>query len=113
MRPIRQQPAPAIVVFTSLNLVLAGLSLVWALMLAAVLVSAVFFPDDKERDVAATVVGSVVLGLPGVLGVIVYSAACLGLMRRRAWGYYFHLGGAVLAAFTCLGVVYTILAFLF
>jgi hypothetical protein len=112
--PIRRPEAEAsIAVFAVLNFVLAGLALLWALLIGAVLIFGILLSGDQADDLAEGVLGCLVLGVPSLFAMVVYLLAGVGLVRRRAWGYHFHLGGAVLAAFTCLGVVYTILAFVF
>jgi hypothetical protein len=73
----------------------------------------VYFSGDTGQELAMGLLGLLLLGLPGLFGAIVYLPAGLGLLFRRAWGYYFHLAGAVLAALTCVGVIYTIPALLF
>jgi hypothetical protein len=82
-------------------------------MMACVLVFGVLYSDDQGKDLADGIVGCIVLGLPMLAGVVVYFIAGLGLSKRRSWGYYFHLAGAVLTALSCLGIVYTVLAFVF
>jgi hypothetical protein len=113
-QPPPQQPgASAIGAFAGLNFAFAGISLIGALLMGGVLIYGIFFSGDQGSDLAAGIAGSLVVAAPAVIGVIVYSLAGFGLLRRRAWGYYFHLAGAVLAALTCIGVIYTIVAFVF
>ncbi len=46
-------------------------------------------------------------------GFILYLLAGAGLMRRAAWGWWLHTAGAVGAAFTGVGVAYTVPALAF
>jgi hypothetical protein len=39
--------------------------------------------------------------------------AGLGLLKRWKLGYYVHLVGAVFASFSCIGIIYTVFAFLY
>ena len=43
---------------------------------------------------------------------VTLSAGGVGLIRRRPWRYYWHLAGAVCAAFSIVAIVYTIPAVL-
>jgi hypothetical protein len=108
-----ERPSPTITVFAALNFVLAGLCAVWLLCVAGMLVYGIGFSGDEGQELAAGVVGCLVIGLPGLLGLAVYAVAGWGLMRRQAWGFYFHFVGAVLAALTCVGVIYTVMAIVF
>ncbi len=105
--------SPAVTVFAAINLVLATISLFWAGLIGCALVYGIFYSGDEGAELAAGVVGAMLVGSPAVIGVFVYFVASVGLFRRRPWGYYFHLAGAVLAAVTCIGAIYTIFAILF
>lgn len=111
--PTDSQNSSTIAIFVVLNFALAGLCLLWTVLLAIVLVYGIFFSGDQGGELAAGIAGSVLLALPGVMGSFVYLLAGIGLTRRRSWGYYFHCGGAVLAAFSCVGILYTVLALVF
>jgi hypothetical protein len=114
-QPSAPPPAdsPAVTVFAVINLVLAFSALLWAGIIGCVLVYGIFFSGDVGEELAAGVLGSLFVGSPGAIGLVVYSVASLGLFRRRPWGYYFHLAGAALALLTCIGAVYTIVAVIF
>jgi hypothetical protein len=113
MRSDFQRATPAIAVFASVNFVLAGLCLLWILVLVAVIVYGIGFSGDRGAELVEGVVGAAFLAVPGIIGLGVYLVAGIGLVRRRPWGYYFHLAGAVMAALSCLGVIYTVLALVF
>lgn len=113
MRKESHSQTPAITVFAVINFVLAGLCVLWLLIIAAMLVYGVGFSGDEGEELAAGILGSVLLAIPGLVGVPVYLAAGLGLQWHRSWGYYFHCTGALLAALTCVGLVYTVAAFVF
>jgi hypothetical protein len=100
----------AITVFAVLNFALAGLSALWLLFWIGILVYGIGFSGDEGKELAAGVIGTAVLGLPGLAGLFVYVLAGFGLLRRAAWGYYLHFIGAALAALTCIGLIYTVLA---
>jgi hypothetical protein len=110
---LRSEAQSAIPVFVGLNFVLAGLWGIWLLVIGGVLVYGIFYSGDKGQELFAGVAGSLVLALPGLVGFIVHLVAAIGLVRRSAVGYYFHLVGAILAVFTCIGIVYTVFAFVF
>lgn len=96
-----------ITVYAALNLVWAGICLIWVGMIGAVLVFGIFFSGDPADEMAAGVLGSLILGAPGLLGLVVFLLAGIGLLRRTNWGYYAHITGAVLAVFSCVGLIYT------
>lgn len=110
MVPEEERASPLITVYATVDFVLAGVCLLWALILASVLVYGVFFSGDTGRELAEGVVGCIVLGSPSLLGIPVFLLAGLGLVRRRTWGYVLHIIGAVLAALTCVGIIYTVFA---
>jgi hypothetical protein len=115
--PWRPSPAagaadPAISIFATFNFVFAVLAFVGLIGVGAILVYGVFFSGDQGSELAAGVAGCVVLGALPAAMFAVCLAAGIGLISRRRWGYYLHLTGAVLAAFTCVGIIYTILAFI-
>ena len=81
--------------------------------MGGVLVYGIFYSGDKGEELFAGVAGSIMLALPGLAGLVVYFVAGIGLTRRTAYGYYFHFAGAILAVFTCLGIIYTVFALIF
>ncbi len=97
-------------VFATLNFALAGLCLFWVLFWCLVMVVAAHDPALQGERRASTMLGGVILSLPGAFGLVVYLTAGIGLVRRAAWGYYAHLGAAWLAALTCVGAIYTAVA---
>ena len=107
MRGNHDRPAPSIATLVTLNLLWAGFCALWTLGLALVLLYGIFLSDDQGEDFVGGVLGCTVLAVPGIVGLAVYSAAGIGLWMRRPWGYYLHWAGAILAALTCLGTIYT------
>jgi hypothetical protein len=108
-----QRAMPAIIVFAGLNFGLAVLCALWLLAMIALLVYGIGFSRDEEENLAEGVLGTAVLAASGFVGFVIYLTAGLGLARRRAWGYFCHCAGAVLAALSCVGLVYTVFAFVF
>ena len=39
---------------------------------------------------------------------VALTAGGIGMIRRKTWGYYSHVAGSALVAFTGLGIIYTI-----
>ena len=101
-------PMSAIRVLAIVNFVLAALAGIVILLLGVILVYGVVYSGDSRQEIAKGVVGSIVLAVPVVFACCVYTLAGFGLLRRRSWGYYLHIVGAVLAIFTCLGAVWTV-----
>jgi hypothetical protein len=116
-------PAPStarrvVLGFAAADLMLASLVLLFEL---AMLVAAVIgidrlsgnlpSPGSTPEDLlaAAMIVGMFALYLPAL---ITLSAGGVGLIRRKPWGYYYHIAGAVLVAVSCFGIVYTVPALL-
>ena len=103
----------AVTVFAAINLVLAFGALAWTGFIACAMVYGIYYSGDEGDELVAGVVGSMCLGLPGVIGLVLFPVASLGLFRRRPWGYFFHIVGAALAALSCVGIVYTVIALIF
>jgi hypothetical protein len=111
--PQPPQNAAQISAFAGLNFAFAAICLLGVLGMGGVLIYGIFYSGDEGSELAAGVFGSLIVASPAALGVVVYSLAGFGLLRRRTWGYYAHLAGAVLAALTCVGAIYTIVALIF
>jgi len=113
IREKRRKANAPIVVFGALNFVFAGICFLWSALNTSALIYGIFYSGDTEEKVKRGAIGLAILAFPGVMGVIVYSVAGLGLLKRWKLGYYVHLVGAVLAAFSCIGLIYTIFAFIY
>ena len=109
---VPQAPA-SIAVFAVLNFVFAGLGCAFSLIFVGVLVYGIYFSGDTGEELFAGIAGTICLATPAMISIPVFLTAGIGLWRRRRWGFYFHLAGAILAAFTCLGIVYTVLAIVY
>lgn len=96
--------------FAILNFVFAGLCAIAVLFAGLVLFYGIFFSGDKGDELAAGVLGTMCIGFFPLLGAVVYSLAGFGLLKQKPLGYYLHIAGAVLAIFTCLGIIYTVFA---
>jgi hypothetical protein len=101
---------PFVVLFITVNFVLAALCALWLLALSVVALYGVAYSGDEGEKLASGLAGCALLAAPTVVGLPVYLVAGIGLMRRRPWGFWFHCAGAVFAAFTCLGIAYTAFA---
>lgn len=107
----------AVKAFAVTNFVLAGVWLLYIVMLVVLLTSMLSrlsfsspSPDPLEDLVILTygLYGMLALYIPGL---IAFTAAGIGLSKRVSWGFYWHLAAALLAAVSCFGVVYTVVAF--
>jgi hypothetical protein len=108
-----QQPRDSsIPVFVALNFTLAGLAVLWIVLLGCVLVFGIVMSGDPPDEIRDGVIGTIILAAPAVVGAPLYAFAGFGLLKRRTWGYYVHLVGACLAGLSCLGLAYTIPAIL-
>ncbi len=103
----------AITAFTVINFAFAGIALMGLAMILLALVYGVFFSGDEGEELMAGVFGSVFIGFFLLAGIVVYLGAGIGLAKRRRWGYYLHIAGAVMAVMYCCGVVYTVVALIF
>lgn len=92
------------------NIALAVLSLLWTAMIVAVGMYGAFLSGDPPEEVMAGVLGCIVLVAPALIGSIIFTTAAYGLLRGRRWGFLLHIIGAVLAIFSCLGIIYTVIA---
>jgi hypothetical protein len=99
-----------VTVFAVFNLVFALLALGGIGFWMLVAFTSVFQGDPKVGDI---VVGSTMFIVPNVVYFLLFLPAAIGLMRRKSWGYYFHLTAAIFAAFSCVGLLYTVPALIF
>jgi hypothetical protein len=109
----------AVALFGALDLILAAVWLAFVLMLLALLVMSLgalngSFPSpDPPKDLltgAFSACGMLALYVPGLIAL---TGAGIGLLRRAAWGFYWHLAAALLVAVSCFGIVYTAVALAF
>jgi hypothetical protein len=100
-------------VFTVIDFVLAGVSALFASIFLFGLFYGVFLSGDRGGELAAGIFGSLVIIVPCVIGCGIYLVAGIGLLKRRNYGYYFHIVGSILAAFSCIGIIYTVVALIF
>ncbi|MEO7508366.1 MAG: hypothetical protein ABIZ95_14065 [Pyrinomonadaceae bacterium] len=109
-------PAPAgiknsmVTIFAVFNLIFSLFALGGIGFWLLVVMTSVFQNDPKVGDIA---VGSAFFIIPNIVAFILFLPAAIGLMKRKNWGYYFHLCAAVLAGFSCVGLLYTIPALYF
>ena len=96
--------------YVVVNFVLAGICLLGTALILIALVYGVFYSGDQGRELVEGLLGCAILGAPAGLGLVVYLLAGFGLLRRKKWGFAFHVVGAVLAALTCVGAIYTAVA---
>jgi hypothetical protein len=100
----------SVTVFAVINMVLGLVSLGWAFVWFASTISAATSSLPKDQGAVPGLimflVGSLVYG-------VVFSVAGLGLYKRKMWGYYAHLVGAILGIFSCFGILYSIPALIF
>lgn len=113
MRLSEQSESPAITVFTVINFVFAGFAVLSLVLIGLVLIYGIFFSGDEGEELMAGVFGSVFIAFFLAVGTGVYLTAGIGLAKRKRWGYYVHIAGAILAAPSCLGVPYTVAALIF
>jgi hypothetical protein len=100
-------------VFAVLNFILAGFCLLGLVTMAFGLVYGVFLSGDQGEELWAGVLGCLMIMLPAALGLVVYTLAGIGLLKRKSWGFVCHVIGAALAVLSCIGVVYTVIALIF
>ena len=68
---MRSKAQSAITVFACLNFVLAGLCVIWLLVMGGVLVYGIFYSGDKGEELFAGVAGSIMLAIPALVGLVV------------------------------------------
>ncbi len=96
--PSGDPSASQITVYAILNFVFAGPALIMTIFIGGTLVYGIFYSGDPPDEMMAGVIGSVVIGLPGLLGLVVFPTAGIGLLRRSTLGYYAHFAGAIISA---------------
>ncbi len=97
-------------IFAALNFAFAALALAGILTVIAVLIFGIFLSGDPKDEIMDGVLGCIMLFVPLFLGFVIYLISGIGLIKRRTWGYYMHIVGAVLTIFSCVGMIYTIIA---
>ncbi len=102
------EPKPKLL--AALNAFLAALSFCTFAFLCLLLVVAAEDTDPTGRQLFGVIV--VVTG-GALVYVLLYAATATGLMLRRKWAYSLHVIGAVAAAFTVIGLVYTLFVLYF
>jgi hypothetical protein len=100
-------------VFAAANLCFAVLGLLGILFWSVVLVFGFLLSEESGEDLVDGVVGCGLFIAVCLVATPLYAVAGVGLIRRAPWGYYCHLVGAILAVFSCLGVIYTVFALVF
>jgi hypothetical protein len=100
-------------VFAVLDFVLAGLSFLGVLAMVLGLFYGVFLSGDKGSELATGVLGCALIMLPFLASGVAAFLGGLGLLKRARWGYYAHIVASILAALSCLGIVYTVISLVF
>lgn len=100
----------AIGTFAILNLVFAAMASLGVLFFGVIMMFGIYYSGDPEEEVRDGILGSIILSFPFVVGLFVYLTAAIGLYKRTAWGYFFHMASAILTALSCIGIVYTFFA---
>lgn len=92
------------------NLILATVCLCAAGVAGLGLFYGLFFSGDTGEELFGGVVALLLTGSPFIIGLVVYGLAGVLLIQRRKMGFYLHVVGGVLAAFSCVGIIYTVIA---
>ena len=104
---------PTVKIFAVIDLLLAGLSLIGLCVLSLTWIYGIFFSGDPAQDKLIGSIGMLIYILPVLFGFVVFLFAGMGLWKEKTWGYYLHIAAAVLAAFSLIGIVYTVFALIF
>lgn len=95
----------SVTVFAVFNLVFAILTFGGVAFWLLMVFNGLFGSDPKAREAVG---GFVIFLVPNLISFLLFLPAAIGLMKRRTWGYYAHLAAAVLAGFSCIGLLYTV-----
>jgi len=104
---------PTVKTFAVIDLLLAGLSLLGLCALSAAWFYGLFLSGDPAQDKLIGSIGMFIYTLLVLSIFIVFLSAGMGLWKEKTWGYYLHIAAAVLAAFSLIGIVYTVFALIF
>ncbi|CAN5910106.1 hypothetical protein BH23PLA1_BH23PLA1_25570 [soil metagenome] len=98
-----------ITTFATLNFFFGGLGVLWSLFF---IMSALSYPyaDEPAGALVEFILGAIFVIFPAMIMATCCLTAGFGLLQRKVWGYYSHFIGAVLMAFTCIGIPYTVIA---
>ncbi len=66
--------------------------------------------DQPGKSVMATIT---IFTIPIMIAFITFICAGIGLVKRKPWGFYFHLVASGMVALTIIFLPYTILSFIF
>jgi hypothetical protein len=110
--PFRSDPCGGLIqTCVILNLVLATACAGVLLVLASALIYSRFFEEPRHLEFFFDgLIYTMILGLPFLVGLAIYAPAASGLLHRRSWSYRYHIGGAIFAGLTVVGLVYTAVA---
>lgn len=100
-------------IFTVLSFVFSGICFVGMLPVFGVMGYGLFYSGDPSEDIIAGIISCLIMILPLFIGFVVFLCAGIGLLKRKGWGFYFHIAGSILAAFSCIGIIYTVFALIF
>ncbi|TET22608.1 MAG: hypothetical protein E3J78_02925 [Candidatus Cloacimonadota bacterium] len=100
-------------IFAISDLAIAALHALGLLFMVIALVYGIFFSGDAEEEVFMGVLGSIIIIVPLLAGLVVYGSAGFGLIKRKSWGYYMHIAASVLAFFSVLLIAYAVVSFVF
>jgi hypothetical protein len=100
-------------VFAAVNFVFGSIFLFFILFMLLGLIYGVFFSGDPKEQIIEGVVGCIIIIVPSLAGLVIYGLAGYGLIKKTTWGYYLHVTGAVLAIFSCVGIIYSVIALVF
>jgi len=103
----------AVTVFAWINLGLAVQMVMLAVLFAAASTFGALFSGDPLGDRVGGGIMGALIAMFFLAAAGVHGAACAGLLKRRRWGFYAHVVGALMEICSCWGTTYTVVAIIF
>jgi hypothetical protein len=100
-------------IFSVSNFIIAGIFAIAVIFTAINIEYGILSTDDPGLDVREGSPIRTLLLILFLIGTFIYLAGGIGLKKRRLWGYYIHIVGAILTFFTIVLCAYSIISLIF
>jgi hypothetical protein len=102
-----------VTIFAGINLFLAAQILLLLLLFMGAMIFGIFFSGDPPDEILKGILGFIVFFAVFGVYLAVYLVAGIGLLKLKKWGYYAMFVAAIMSSCSCVGLAYTVLAFVF
>ena len=104
---------PKLLIFFAIwNFVLAFLAFGFILLMILPAYLRLHVPHHIEQPEAGIVSMLIMVIFPSFIAFLTFLAAGIGILRKRAWGFYFHVAGTGMASLTMILAPYSVISFI-